>query len=122
MKKNWVKIIRFLPAIIWMGFIFFLSSRQTTGIGDTELNRFLILKSFHVIEYTVLIVFIFFAINKFKTSIVLTYIYALSDEFHQLFVPGRTGKFQDTLIDLIGITIGIIVIKYFPKIKRKLSD
>jgi len=42
-------------------------------------------------------------------------IYAISDEIHQLFVPGRTGQLKDVIIDssgsFVGIAIVIIVIK-----------
>jgi VanZ family protein len=94
-----------------MVFIFFLSSQSTIGIGETRTQRFLILKTFHLIEYAVLYVLIYFATNSTKKSIPFAYFYALSDEYHQSLVPGREGRFTDTLIDLIGIFIGVIFIK-----------
>ncbi|MGN0165716.1 MAG: VanZ family protein [Lachnospiraceae bacterium] len=36
-------------------------------------------------------------------------LYAASDEYHQLFVPGRTGKFTDVLIDSAGVLIGLVI-------------
>lgn len=49
-------------------------------------------------------------------------LYAISDEIHQLFIPGRSCEFRDICIDslgvLMGITIMIIVIKIFTKIKN----
>ena len=115
------KIIRFVPSIIWMSVIFYFSSRQTTGIGGTnETNRFLILKSFHLIEYAFLACLLSLAIFKKKWVVLTAYLYAISDEIHQSFVPGRTSRFQDTLIDLIGILIGVFI---FHKIfsKKKLT-
>lgn len=40
------------------------------------------------------------------------FIYALSDEFHQYFIPGRAARFTDVMIDSIGFIggIGIILI------------
>ena len=35
--------------------------------------------------------------------------FACSDEFHQLYVPGRNGCVTDVLIDCVGILIGIII-------------
>ena len=35
------------------------------------------------------------------------FLYACSDEIHQLFVPGRSGEILDVLIDTIGSFIGI---------------
>lgn len=118
------KIIRFIPAIIWMCVIFYFSSRQTTGIGgDSYWYRFLILKTFHLIEYAVLFVLIDFAINKKITSILISYLYAVSDEIHQSFTPGRMPKFTDTLIDLLGILIGFLVVKFiWTRIKIKFKS
>ena len=102
-----------------MTVIFYFSCRQTTGIGGTnETNRFLILKSFHLIEYAFLTFLLSFAILKKKWIILIAYLYAVSDEFHQFFTPGRTSRFRDTLIDLVGILIGIFIFnKIFSKKK-----
>jgi len=108
------KILRFLPAIIWMGIIFYFSSRQTTGIGGTSyLHRFLILKTFHLIEYAILFILISFALNSDFYSLIVSYLYSATDEIHQSFTPGRTPKFTDTLIDLLGILIGFLVYRFF---------
>ncbi len=48
--------------------------------------------------------------NKFIISIGIGFLYACSDEFHQLFVPGRTAKFTDVLIDTSGVIVGSIII------------
>jgi len=114
LNKN--KLLRFLPSFIWMAFIFFLSSRSTTGIGTGRTERFFILKTFHLIEYALLFLFLFFAFRKKPKSVLFAYFYALSDEFHQYFIPGREGKFVDTLIDLLGIVIGVVVLEKLVKI------
>lgn len=36
-------------------------------------------------------------------------LYAVSDEFHQLFVPGRAGLVSDVLIDFGGVLIGVLL-------------
>lgn len=50
-------------------------------------------------------------------------VYASTDEFHQLFVPGRSGRFIDVLIDGIGALIGVLIVflvyKLVCKIKNK---
>jgi VanZ family protein len=33
--------------------------------------------------------------------------YAFTDEFHQMFVPGRSAQFSDLLADAIGVVAGI---------------
>jgi VanZ like family. len=39
-------------------------------------------------------------------SIGLAAIYAMTDEFHQTFVPGRSGELKDVGIDTVGALIG----------------
>ena len=105
-------IKRFLPAIIWMAVIFYFSSQQTSGfVANEPTLRFYLLKSFHVTEYAILGMLLFNAFRKFKFSILIAYLYAVSDEIHQYFVPGRNSRFTDTLIDLAGILIGSLVLK-----------
>lgn len=105
-KHNYFRLI---PALLWMIFIFYLSSGQTTAITGTVTERFYILKFFHLIEYSVL----FFLLNlggvTSKKSVLFAYIFALTDEFHQSFVPGRTALLRDTYIDLIGIFLAYII-------------
>lgn len=36
--------------------------------------------------------------------------YAATDEFHQLFVPGRSGQVSDVLLDSVGAAAGIAVL------------
>ena len=98
-----------------MTIIFYFSSRSTAGIGTNSTDRFIILKTFHLIEYAILAILLSVAIVHKKWVILIAYLYATSDEFHQSFVPGRTSRVRDTLIDLIGIFIGIYI---FSKIKK----
>ena len=111
------KIIRFLPSIIWMAFIYYLSSRQTTGIGGNSYWwRFFILKSLHIIEYAILTVFLFYAINNYKYSLLIGLIYAFSDEYHQTFTFGRNATLRDVFFDLSGIFLGLLIINLILKI------
>ena len=105
-------IKRFLPALIWMAIIFYFSSQQTTGfVASVPTLRFYLLKSFHVTEYAILSILLFSGFRKYRFSITMAYLYAITDEVHQYFVPGRTSRFTDTLIDLGGILIGSLLLK-----------
>jgi len=44
-------------------------------------------------------------------------LYACTDEFHQLFTPGRGASIKDVVIDSSGILLSLIVIILFKKIK-----
>lgn len=121
------KYLRWIPALVWMIFIFYLSGRQTTGITGIDSfqavsifwQRFIILKFFHLVEYGILFALLFFASGSTPKSFFLGYLYACTDEFHQTFIPGRTAKFSDTFIDLIGMFLGWLLIKIFLKLISK---
>ena len=37
-------------------------------------------------------------------------VYAMTDEFHQLFVPGRSGQIKDVLLDSCGAAVGVLLL------------
>ena len=71
----------------------------------------------HMTEFGILSVLMFHAIKnyKFVDSIKKRYLfawlgavaYAVTDEFHQLFVPGRSGNLFDVCVDATGVTIAL---------------
>jgi VanZ family protein len=116
MKLNFKNLIRFLPSVLWMAVIFYFSSRSTTGIINGQVQSLLFFKSLHLIEYAILGIFLYLAFKKYQYSVLIAYLYSLSDEFHQRFVPGREGKISDTFIDLVGILIGSLIIREIIKL------
>lgn len=59
--------------------------------------------------------------NKFTAAFLIAVLYAVSDEIHQYFVPGRACEFRDVVIDSCGALFGIIVVVVFNIIKNKLK-
>ena len=63
---------------------------------------------YHLLEYFVLSFFLFRAFNgynvknAFLLSILISTLYGVTDEIHQLFVPGRAFEIKDIFIDLLG--------------------
>jgi len=51
-------------------------------------------------------------INYILIALGISIIYALSDEFHQIFVPFRSSSIQDILIDTAGIFLSAILLIY----------
>lgn len=82
-------------------------------------------KVMHASVYLVLSILFYscfyqFKISKWKNcilSIICSFLYACTDEFHQLFVDGRTSQFTDVLIDAMGAIFGIVFIIMIFKIK-----
>ncbi len=54
-------------------------------------------------------------------ALIFCLLYAISDEIHQLFVPGRSGEIKDVLLDFSGSLLGIIILTSISKIKRVLA-
>ena len=50
-------------------------------------------------------------------AVVISILYAASDEFHQKFVPGRSCQFTDVLIDSAGVLAGVLFVIVCYKIK-----
>jgi len=51
----------------------------------------------------------------------LSFAYAITDEIHQIFVPGRACQLQDMLIDLAGIVSGMAVYSVIYIVIKKLK-
>ena len=87
-------------------------------------------KCAHFSIYAILGFFMCLAVGKGKflslnsvISLDLCFLYACTDEFHQLFVSGRSGEFRDVIIDTLGSCTGIIIsalmYRLFLKILKK---
>ena len=135
------KIISIILVIIWMIFIFIMSSFDATesnnqsnyivnilinifNINNLDILSYIVRKLAHLTEYTILGILISNMVKQinFKTytGLIISVSYAISDEIHQLFIPGRSCQITDICIDTIGICIGFIIYKYILKfIKRK---
>lgn len=53
--------------------------------------------------------------KRMFVSLLTGVVYACSDEFHQLFVPGRSGRVTDVLIDSAGILFGLFLFAVFTR-------
>lgn len=52
----------------------------------------------------------------------ITALYAATDEFHQLYVPGRSGEIRDVLIDSSGALLGIVIFTLVSRIFHRKID
>ncbi|HDK7174800.1 TPA: VanZ family protein [Clostridium botulinum] len=139
------KLIYFIPPFIWMAIIFIFSNQPGESSNknnffiadvlrrgkitlfkhiDYNFFNFLIRKAAHITEYFILFMLLYLAFKKtfYKNpkikAAIITVLYACTDEFHQLFIPGREGKVRDVLIDSIGVFIGLFLIYTFEFIKK----
>ncbi|MFN0155507.1 MAG: VanZ family protein [Gaiella sp.] len=97
---------RWLPVLIWAGVIFAFSSvaSLSSGLGGWDL---LLRKGAHVVEFAILGALLLRAARRPVVAVLLGVAYAVSDEIHQHFVPGRQGTPLDVLIDTAGVVAGV---------------
>lgn len=136
MKKQ----LSIILVLIWMIIIFIMSSfnaedsanqsnfivniiANILNINNISLLSLIIRKLAHFTEYLILgtlVINMFTKNNAKKTyllSILLCIIYAISDEIHQIFIPGRACQIKDILIDSVGSITGIYLFKLLKKRK-----
>lgn len=77
---------------------------------------FIIRKIAHFMLYLVLGLFVYNVFKNNKKRIIISLFicifYACTDEFHQLFIVGRSCEIRDVIIDSIGSFIGILIYNY----------
>ena len=123
-----------LALVFWMAVIFTLSHQPAAvssgqsgvivghlqqtmpGVSTTILTSF-VRKSAHIIAYFILGILMYRAlrinIRRWRTHTVASFallscsLYAVTDEIHQLFVPGRSGELRDVMIDSIAALVGV---------------
>ena len=85
---------------------------------------FIVRKCAHMTEYAILAFLLYKTFihkqNPLIKSFIFTALYACSDEFHQLFVSGRSGQFSDVLLDTFGASVGIGI--YYLLFRKKLKE
>ena len=78
----------------------------------------LLRKGAHVFAYFILSILSLMLAFTYKckeyvrilSSSVFCFIYAQSDEIHQIFVPGRAGSMKDVIIDMTGVLIAVLLV------------
>ncbi len=103
---------------LWMALIFTLSSVPDLRSGFQPLWDLVLRKIAHAGEFAVLAWLVFRALRKHDVSltiagawsVVVTVVYAASDEYHQTFVPGRNGSLLDVAVDSAGGLAGALIV------------
>ena len=127
------------PPIIWMAMIFWFSTDMFSGANTGSLLwkvvsfiypgatqelfdsiHFSVRKAGHLTEYAVLALLLFRAFRSGSqerwrlrwalSSLLVAFLYASLDEFHQTFTRRRTGSFYDSLIDTSGAATALILL------------
>jgi len=120
-KSGLVKCFKlWLPVAFWAAVIFCLSATPDLKTGFKY--DFILRKIAHIAEYFILTfllyrafkgAFVMHTVYLFVYPLLLSFLYAVSDEIHQAFVPGRHCSFYDLLIDAIGIFGFYLAVKIY---------
>ena len=101
----------------------FLFSNISTPIGENL--GFSLATLYHFAVFFMFTFFLSLALinkrldnKKIWIILLISLAYALSDEFHQLFVPGRFSSLKDVIIDLIGSALAVLTVKILEKFKK----
>jgi VanZ family protein len=91
-------------------------------------------KCAHLTEYAILALLLWRALHVSKNqlpawswpkvggTLLLVFLYAASDEFHQSFVPTRTPLVSDVFIDTAGGAIGLLVLWFGQHFQNRLQE
>lgn len=114
MQKNQPSLLlllsRWLPLAGWMMLIFLLSNQPKGSIPSYGAWDLLVKKGAHFGAYGLLALLAWWAGFRPLSALVLTLAYAISDELHQLHIPGRNGQPADVLIDLAGAVTALALL------------
>jgi VanZ family protein len=112
-------VIRLVPVVLWFGVIFYQSSRSQLPFPPGFSDQ-LVSMAGHFTEYAILSTLLWWGLGAIladqrkRVLVVLgvALLYAISDEWHQSFVPGRTPDVWDVVVDMIGATAGIVIARW----------
>lgn len=94
-----------------MALIFFLSAQPDLPHPEAGWLDLLISSGSHALEFGVLAVLLAVALGGRRRPLLVSFLvaalYALSDEFHQSFVPGRVPDPWDVVCDAAGALLGL---------------
>lgn len=107
------------PILGWIEFGYHDSVVSISSLGVNSFVEFFVRKGAHVTVFFLLMLFFFLALHKviangirwtILLSLFLTILYAVFDEMHQGFTPGRTPYAGDVILDSFGGLLGVIII------------
>ena len=110
------RVVAWLPVIAWACLIFAFSAQPNLRFVPDQNLDFLVRKAGHMGEYGILALLLWRALattawrRPWAWALVLTLLYAATDEIHQGFVAGRHESAIDVGIDAAGALIAVVAV------------
>lgn len=120
MRRFLYVIYYWLPPLVWMGMIFYMSSQKSIAVTTNVVADFITFKTLHMVEYAFLFFLLYRAFHSLShlpkifyslSALSIAMLYSITDELHQLSIPSRNGRLRDILFDLAGMLIMYGIIK-----------
>jgi VanZ family protein len=100
--ENHKRFLRWFPAIVVMAVIFGFSSIPSQEMPSFGLWDLVVKKGAHMLGYGLLALAYWYGLHfdkhRWWLVLLIAVLYAISDEYHQSFVPGRHPSWVDALI------------------------
>lgn len=118
MENMTLRLKKSPPLVLWAFLIFLGSSLPSAKASDNGLVDFAVHKSVHLFEYGVLYLLYYRSVveniwekkaDKIFQALLFLAVFGAFDEYHQSFVPGRSARIADVMIDFIGGLSGLFV-------------
>ncbi|MFM1768293.1 MAG: hypothetical protein RJA22_822 [Verrucomicrobiota bacterium] len=149
-RLGWPLLSRWLPVVLWCFLIYSASAdsqsvrRSSRFIGpfvrwlvpgatDETVSRvqFVVRKGAHVTEYAVLALLLWRALRRRTPAwdpraawlaFAGAVLFALSDEWHQAFVPNRQAHPLDVVIDAFGAALALLLLRAWLRLRHPAKD
>ncbi len=147
LSKKSKRILNLALLVVWLIVIFMYSSQPGEESSEKSqlvidifsyigidlnstlgsMTSFVVRKSAHMTEYFILCFLTYRVLRGYSLKnaqwygVIFSFLYASTDEFHQTFIPGRTGCFQDVLIDTTGALIFALFITLVIRVRYNKS-
>ncbi len=148
-RSGWLTVI---ILVVWIAFIFgtsctvirpqefFALVQKFANVDEASMLKFrqfwgvswfVVVKGWHFSEFAILLVFCVKTIQFFRKStststiiaaMLFCIVFAISDEWHQSFIPDRYGTVMDVVIDSLGVLVAGIFLLRRHKRQCKVSE
>jgi VanZ family protein len=122
------RAVRWLPVLLWMAVIFCLSAQPDLPHHPEAVVDVIVKKLGHMAEYGILAALSLWALSgpsstvprsHFVSACALAALYAVSDELHQRFVPGRDPRPLDVGFDVAGAALALFAMSTVRRARQR---
>ncbi|HUE75358.1 MAG TPA: VanZ family protein [Chloroflexota bacterium] len=123
MGRRAFHFVRWLPALVWMGFIFYWSSQSVLPIDGYDYST-LLHRISHFGAYSILALLLVIgtgsSVRGLLAAFIIASLYGVTDEIHQSFVPGRSGRLEEVVLNTVSAAVAVVMVHVVILNRRRL--